>query len=170
MRRNCMEVSASVTPATRRIARVGRQQQVQLAFEGNRERVLDERILPGVDVGLLGHEHDVVLLGERRGAGDVHGARGAGLHAFFGQSVGGSKSPAALRHHANAEAERFRFGEGADLPVLCGEVALADIHHARVGKRRAAHARGFERQIGPFLHESSRQRARLYVPSDQEAR
>ncbi len=44
---------------------VGRQQQIQLAFERNAERILDVRILPGVLIRLDRHHLDIVALGER---------------------------------------------------------------------------------------------------------
>ena len=44
--------------------------------------------------------------------------------------------------------KRFRFGERADLAVFRGEIAVANVHDARVGVRGAAQLRGFERPVG----------------------
>ncbi len=132
---------------------VGGQQQFQLAVERNGKRVLDEGILPGVDVGLLGRHDHVMALGQRGGARDGYGARGAGLDAFARQPIGGSEAPGAVGEGAHADAERFLLGKRAHLPIFCGEIAQADVHHPRVGEAGAAHTRRFKRQIGPFLHQ-----------------
>ena len=58
--------------------------------------------------------------------------------AFAREPIGGSKAPRAVSDHANADAERFAFGQRADLAVFGGDVAVADVHHARVGVGGAA--------------------------------
>ena len=58
---------------------VRREQQIDLALDGNAERIFDEGILPGVDVGVFGRERDVFALGQRGGFRDGHGFGGAGL-------------------------------------------------------------------------------------------
>ncbi len=58
---------------------------------------------------------------------------------------------------ANADAERFRFGERADLAVFCGKIAVADVHDARVGVGRAAQLRGFKRPVGEVPHHGVRE-------------
>ena len=76
--------------------------------------------------------------------------------------------------------------ERADFAVFGGEIAQAEVHHARVGEGGAARLGRFERQRGPFLHIAGDDRgrndflgisrarhrmpARDQVPSDQEAR
>ena len=67
---------------------VGSKQQVDLTLERNAEGVFDERTLPGVHVGLLGREHNVVAFGKRGGLGDGHRLRRARLHALARQPVG----------------------------------------------------------------------------------
>ena len=76
---------------------VGGEQQIELALERNLERILDEGILPGVDVGVLRDHDDVGALGQRGGAGDGDGLRGAGGNAFAGEPVGGGEAPGAVR-------------------------------------------------------------------------
>ena len=77
----------------------------------------------------------------------------------------------------------------ADFAVFCAEIAEAQVHHARIGERRAPRFRRIERQSGPLLHIADdagdnrgrndffgvsgarhRMPARDQVPSDQEAR
>ena len=93
-----------------------------------------------------------MALGERRCFGNGHGFGGAGGDSLSRQAIGGSKSPRSLRDHANSDAERFRFGERADLAVFCGEIAVANVHDARIGVSRAAQLRGFKRPVGEVLH------------------
>ena len=50
------------------------------------------------------------------------------------------------------------------------ELTALDRAHAACDQLSAADARRFQRQVGPFLHESLRRPAGLYVPSAQEAR
>ncbi len=124
------------------------EQQIDLLLDGNAERILEKRILPGVHVGFFGRERDIFALRERGGLGDRDGFGGAGLHAFARQPVGRGKSPRAAGDHANADAERFGFGERADFAVLGRNVAMANVHHAHVGVGSAAALRGFDREIG----------------------
>ena len=127
-------------------------QKGQLAFERNAEGVLDKRILPGVGVSLFRSEHNVAVLGQRRGVRDVNRLGGAGLHAFTGQAVGGGKAPSPLGDDADADAQRFALAKRADFPVLGGEIAPPYVHHPRVGIGCAAPARGIKGGIGEVKH------------------
>ena len=124
------------------------QQHVNLTLDGNAEGIFQKRILPGVHVGRFGRERHVFALGERRGLGDGHRFGRAGLHAFAGEAVGRGKAPSAACDHANADAQRLRFREGAHFAVFHGDVAVANVHYARVGIGSAAALGGVEREIG----------------------
>ncbi len=67
IRRNDIEPSATVTPLTRRISLSAASSKIHLALDGNAERILEKRILPGIHVGALGSQRDVLALGERGG-------------------------------------------------------------------------------------------------------
>ncbi len=131
---------------------VGSEKHLDLALDGNAERVFHKRILPGVDVGVFWSERNVRMLRERGGFGDGDCCCGAGVNAFMGEAVGGREPPCARRDYANADAERFRFDEGADFAVFRRNVALADVHHARVGVGGATALGGIDGAGCPVLH------------------
>ncbi len=54
--------------------------------------------------------------------------------------------------HADADAERFGFDEGAYFTVFRRDVALANVHHARVGVGGAAALGGVDGAGCPVLH------------------
>ncbi len=122
---------------------VGGQQQFQLALERNAEWILDVRILPGVLKSLDRNHPNIVALGKRRCLGDGYGFGCAGSDSLPRQAIGRGEPPRPLREDANSNADRFRFGEGADLAVFCGEIAVTNVHDARIGVGCAAHARCF---------------------------
>jgi hypothetical protein len=129
MRRKAMEVSVSVTPLTRDISRSADSSNV--------------RILPGVLKGLDRNHLHIVALGKRRCLGDGYGFDCAGGDSLPRQAIGRGEPPRPLREDANSYANRFRFGERADLAVFCGEIAVTNVHDARIGVGCAAHARCF---------------------------
>ena len=131
---------------------VGGEQQIDLPFDGNAKRIFEKRILPGVDVRLFRRERHIFAFSERGRFRDRDGLGGAGLHAFACEPVGGGESPCAARNHAYADAERFGFGKRADLAILGGDIAVANVHHADVRVASAAALSGFYRGIGPGLH------------------
>ena len=154
-----MEVSASVRPLTRRISRSAASSKSSWRSSGISKRILDEGILPGIDVRLLRNHHRVGAFGQRRGPRDGYGLRGAGLHAFAREPIGRSEAPAAVGETRMPRPERLVFRKRADFAVFCGEIAQADVHHASVGKGRAARLRRIERQaahscISPMTPET----------------
>ena len=92
------------------------------------------------------------MLRERGGFGDGDSFCGAGVDSFVGESVGGSKSPRARCDDANTDSERFGLDEGAHFTVFRRDIALADVHHARVGIRGAAALGGIDGAGCPVLH------------------
>ena len=58
---------------------------------------------------------------------------------------------APLSDHADADAERFGFGQRADLAIFGGDVAMANVHHAHVGVGGAAALGGLDRPIGQIV-------------------
>src|SRR3984893_2758642 len=121
---------------------VGGQQQIQLTFERNPEWIVNVGILPGVLIRLDWHHLDIVALGERRRLGNGDGFSGAGRNSLSRQTIGRGEPPRSLRDNANSNSYRFGFGERAYLAVFCGEIAVANVHHAR----------GLERPIGKIVH------------------
>src|SRR5437899_1890217 len=123
---------------------VGREEQRELCFEGNFKGVFAEGALPTVNVGLFGSKNNFAAFGKRGGFGDGNGLRRARRDAFTRQSIRGGEAPGAICQDPNAEADRFALGKRANLAVLCGEVALAQMHHADVSVGGAAQARGIK--------------------------
>ena len=124
------------------------EQQIDLLLDGNAERILEKRILPGVHVRFFGRERNIFALCESGSLGDRDGFGGASLHAFVCQQVGRGESPRAAGDDANADAERLGFRERADFAVLGRNIAMANVHYADVGVGSAAALRGFDREMG----------------------
>jgi hypothetical protein len=104
--------------------------------------------LPGVHEDAFGSERDVFLFRESGGARDRDGFGGAAVHSFAREAVGRGEAPGAVCDHADADAEGFAFGERADPTVFCGDIAMADVHDARVGVSGASALGGFEGRMG----------------------
>ena len=128
------------------------EKQVDLALDRNAERIFEKRILPGVHVCGFGSQGDIFAFRESRGFGDGDRFRSAGLHAFASEAIRGSKSPGALGDDADADAERFGFGERANFAIFRGDVADANVHDARVGVGGAADFGGLEGPVSAILH------------------
>ncbi len=67
---------------------IGGEQQIQLAFERNLERILDVWILPGVLIRFDRNHFDIMALRERRCFRDGDGFGGAGCDSLSRQAVG----------------------------------------------------------------------------------
>src|SRR6202047_234480 len=145
---------------------IGSEQDVNLALDGNSKWIFQKWILPGVNVSFFRRHGNVFAFRKRGSFRDSHGFSGAGLDAFAREPVGGREAPCATRDDANADAERLGFDQRADFPVLGANVALANVHHARVGVGSASALRRVDRPIGPILHHlwlssSSRRRQKF---------
>ena len=95
---------------------VGGEQQIELALERNLEWILDEGILPGVDVGLAREpspRRARLASAEARAMATASAAQ-ACMPSRVSRSVE-AKPQEPSRDDAHADAERFRFGERADL-------------------------------------------------------
>ena len=86
---------------------VGTQQQGELRFKRDFERVFTERALPTVHVGLLRRKNHFAPFRERRSFRYGNGLRCTSGDAILRQAIRGSKTPGTVGQHANAEANRF---------------------------------------------------------------
>ena len=86
---------------------VGTQQQGELRFKRDFERVFTERALPTVHVGLLRRKNHFAPFRERRSFRYGNGVRRTSGDAILRQAIRGSKTPGTVGQHANAEANRF---------------------------------------------------------------
>ena len=82
---------------------VSREQQINLALDRNFEGILQERILPGIDVSFFRGQRHVFALRQRRRLRNRHRLCGAGLDALARQAIGRSESPRPVGHHANPD-------------------------------------------------------------------
>ena len=128
-------------------------EQRELFFDADREGIDPAGRDPGGFVLRFGRERDVVLLGERAGAGDVDGERGGRFDAGAGEIVGGGEPPAAIGEHADSDADRFVARDLAGLAVLGAELAVAAFDDANVGVGDARAQGRIERFKRKLLHE-----------------
>jgi len=131
---------------------VGIEQQRELRFQRNLERVFAKGALPTVNVGLLVGHHHVVALRGGGSFGNGDSLNRATLDAFTGEAIGGGEAPSTTGEHANSQADGFGLREGADFSVLGGEIALALVHDANVGVSCATEAGGFQRSGAEVPH------------------
>ncbi len=82
-------------------------QQVQILFNRNCERVDLERRSPIRNMGLLRSKLYIVLFHPRGRLGDLHGPRRGGFHAGTAQIVRRRKAPGSIDDYAYANTERL---------------------------------------------------------------
>src|SRR5256885_959363 len=86
---------------------VGTEQQGELRFKRDFERVFTERALPTVHVGLFWGKSHFAPFRERRSFRYGNRVRRTSGDAILRQAIRGSKTPGTVGQHANAEANRF---------------------------------------------------------------
>ena len=123
---------------------VGREQQGELRFKGNFERVFAERALPTVHVGLFGSENNFAAFRQRRCFRDGNRLRRTSGDAFSSQAIRGGETPGAVGQHSNAEPDRLALRQSADLAVLGSEITLAQMHDAHIAISSTAQSGGIK--------------------------
>ncbi len=93
----------------------------------------------------LGSHVQLLRFHGRGGPGNIHRSGRTGLDALAREIVGGREAECAIGDHPNADAQRLRVRGLADLAVLGGQRAMALIHDASFGQRRAAQFRRLQR-------------------------
>src|SRR5216684_4402640 len=102
---------------------ISSEKKFQLRFEWNFKRVLAERALPAIDVGVLGRHHYITAFCESRSLRDRNGLRGASRGAVASEPIRRRKSPCTVHQNANAQTNGFGLRQGADLAIFRGEIA-----------------------------------------------
>ena len=128
------------------------EQECKLPFQRDFERVFSKRALPAIDVGLLRCKNNIGALREGRSFGNGDGLRGASGNALCRQAIGGREAPSAIGQRANPDADGFALGERANLSVFCGQVALPQMHEARIAVGSAAEVSCVESEEEPGPH------------------